>query len=399
MLHYSRLALDYLISLSSRNKLYMENRNHILVLAFIAILIAPEILLPKIPDAKNIADTLLRNELRSDDSGSRQEQIIVRNLPSRDLSQAQYMAVSYGAFRKWQAPGKVLPTEKQITQDLKIIQRYWKWIRLYSADETTHLVLEVIRKNKLNIKVMLGVWLEGEENIERKEANITQMKNGITLANQYSGIVIALCVGNETQVYWSGHKLDTGRLIHYIRTARKYTKQPVTTADDYNFWLTPASNRVGDEIDFITLHMYPLWNGISLDSSITWLSSTYSKAAEMHKEKFMLVGETGWATCYNPEKVGTGEQGSLIKAPVGESAQAQFVVNLYTWAKDKKITTFLFEAFDEPWKGGAEAIDIEKHWGVFTEERKPKMSFIQVIKEYYSKKHKTNYTTNIQSTK
>jgi exo-beta-1,3-glucanase (GH17 family) len=33
---------------------------------------------------------------------------------------------------------------------------------------------------------------------------------------------------------------------------------------------------------------------------------------------------------------------------------------------------FYFEAFDEPWKGGADPRDVEKHWGLYNENRTPK---------------------------
>ena len=39
------------------------------------------------------------------------------------------------------------------------------------------------------------------------------------------------------------------------------------------------------------------------------------------------------------------------------------------------ITTFLFEAFDEDWKGGpGNPFGAEKHWGLFTVDRKAKIS-------------------------
>ena len=47
----------------------------------------------------------------------------------------------------------------------------------------------------------------------------------------------------------------------------------------------------------------------------------------------------------------------------------------------------LFEAFDENWKGGGETtspLASEKHWGVFTADRKPKASFEAIIQEFYS---------------
>ena len=40
------------------------------------------------------------------------------------------------------------------------------------------------------------------------------------------------------------------------------------------------------------------------------------------------------------------------------------------WAKANNVTTFFFEAFDEPWKGGG----TEGHWGLFSEGRKAKLA-------------------------
>jgi len=32
----------------------------------------------------------------------------------------------------------------------------------------------------------------------------------------------------------------------------------------------------------------------------------------------------------------------------------------------------VFEAFDEPWKGSGDPAEPEKHWGLFTVDRRPK---------------------------
>ena len=83
-------------------------------------------------------------------------------------------------------------------------------------------------------------------------------------------------------------------------------------------------------------------------------------------------------TTYLPDKTGPGEQGTLIKGEVSLDAQERYLIMHNEWVNEKKITTFLFEAFDESWKGGGENSDpheIEKHWGVFYEDRTPKPSF------------------------
>ena len=52
------------------------------------------------------------------------------------------------------------------------------------------------------------------------------------------------------------------------------------------------------------------------------------------------------------------------------------------WSEEEKILTFLFEAFDEPWKGSNDPFEPEKHWGVFKEDRTAK---IAMKKEVYKK--------------
>jgi len=53
---------------------------------------------------------------------------------------------------------------------------------------------------------------------------------------------------------------------------------------------------------------------------------------------------------------------------------------LVNWSKDEGIITFVFEAFDEPWKGSPEELEPEKHWGIFKVDRTPK----KVMKPFYS---------------
>ena len=116
----------------------------------------------------------------------------------------------------------------------------------------------------------------------------------------------------------------------------------------------------------------------TLDESIEWLDKTYQEVKLGHPQKLLVLGEIGWATNYNPDKKGDGEQGTLIKGKVSVDAQEEFLVNLDEWVNESKIITFLFEAFDEPWKGGGENSgpnEIEKNWGVFYENRTPKESF------------------------
>ncbi len=49
------------------------------------------------------------------------------------------------------------------------------------------------------------------------------------------------------------------------------------------------------------------------------------------------------------------------------------------WARERDVLTFVFEAFDEPWKGSPDPLEPEKHWGLFTVDRRPK----QVVRALY----------------
>lgn len=323
----------------------------------------------------------LNQEDTIDSSISRQKPFITRKFKTGDDPRA----ISYGPYRHGQAPNAKGPSKKQILEDLNIIKEHWKLIRVYGSDADSQRILQVIDKHNLPLKVLLGVWLENEiDQPQRKALNQNQVKNAIEMANRYEDLVAAVSVGNETQVFWSYHRMAAENLIKYIRKVRNNTSVPVTTADDYNFWNKAESKSIATEIDFIVAHIYPLWNGKPLESAIDWTDHTFHKSVEkMHPGKQIVIGEIGWATNYNQDKKGPGQQGSLINAEVSVRAQESFLIKLDQWIEKTNLVTFLFEAFDEPWKGGGKSTsskEVEKNWGVFYEDRTPKESFLNYLK-------------------
>lgn len=318
--------------------------------------------------------------LESGDSLSVQTPFVVREFDPYLNGEWIGNAVSYGCYRKGQAPGVVGPSKEEILEDLNILKEHWNLIRIYNADDDARRILEVIRTNDLPIKMMLGVWLAKETGSpETKILNIKNAMYAIELGNEYKDIIAAISVGNEAQVDWSYHKMNLNRQIQYVRAVRNNVPVPVTVADDYNFWNKPRSKNMAKELDFIVTHAYALWNGQTLDNAIEWTDRIFFEDVKKnHPNKFVALGETGWATTYNAEKTGPGEQGSLIKGKVGLKPQEEFLKIFNNWVNEKQVVSFLFEAFDEPWKGGGEASgpnEVEKHWGVFYENRTPKESF------------------------
>ena len=79
--------------------------------------------------------------------------------------------------------------------------------------------------------------LEANKRQERQRKS----KDAIRLANQYSNIVVAVAVGNEALVDWNDHMVPVDSVISYVRKVKKSISQPVTVADNYNWWV--ASRR------------------------------------------------------------------------------------------------------------------------------------------------------------
>ena len=149
-----------------------------------------------------------------------------------------YNAVCYGPHRDGQRPGGNQPSAGELLEDLRLMEPHWKLIRIYNSSEYTETFLRVIRDNGIDVKVMLGVWIDPEEKrdeggqvLERFEeaaaANRIEVEAGIRLANAYPDIVAAVCVGNETQIFWSAHRSPLDILIGHVRTVREGVEVPV----------------------------------------------------------------------------------------------------------------------------------------------------------------------------
>lgn len=287
--------------------------------------------------------------------------------------------VSYGPYRVGQRPGGPNPSDAQLLEDLRIISRHWSLIRTYSSDTVTERVLALIHREQLPLKVMVGAWIDTEVRLgtdgaieerfpEAVATNRRQVADAIRLAIDYPEIVLAVSVGNETQVSWSFHKVRTSALISYIRQVRAAIRKPVTTADDFRYWVLPDSRTLARELDFIVMHVYAMWNKKQLEDAHSFTKKQHAAVVARHPGHEVVLGEAGWAT----QKLTYGEQKELVLGQAGEEEQKTFYDAFTRWMHDQKIVSFYFEAFDEPWKGGNDPNEIEKHWGLFRVDRTPK---------------------------
>jgi len=288
-------------------------------------------------------------------------------------------ALCYSGFREGQEPGGISPDYEEIKEDLLILQSRWKYLRLYDCDEHAETVLDVITREKMGFKVMLGAYIVAEMNNfgcpwggvfpeevlkNNKTKNIDRISKLIALANQYPEIIFALSAGNENCVDWSGQYVPVSSVVQYVRMLKKGAKQPVTFCDNYVPWLSKLKN-LAKEVDFISVHTYPVWEYKNIHESLDYTIQNYQAVAGTYPGKPVIITEAGWATHSN----GRG----IFPANVSEENQEIYVNDLLTWSKKENLLVFVFEAFDEPWKGSPEPLEPEKHWGLYKVDRTPKL--------------------------
>jgi exo-beta-1,3-glucanase (GH17 family) len=298
-----------------------------------------------------------------------------------DLLAGEFWGVCYSGFRTGQHPdrgdGAVNPTDAQILEDLHLLARQGQFplLRLYDAKTNSEVVLQLIQKHRLKFKVMLGAWLAGEMNnpgcswlkpmspevlAANRTNNAAEIREAIRLANQYSNIVVAVAVGNEALVSWNDHMVTEDAVIRYVREVKHAVRQPVTVCDNYDWW-AKHGQALARELDFVSVHTYPVWENKDIEEAMPFTLANLKAVRKALPASRIVITEAGWATV-------AGEFG----ARASEAKQKRYYRDLYAWAKTNHVTTFFFEAFDEDWKGDANPLGAEKHWGVFTVDRKPK---------------------------
>ncbi|MEZ4404165.1 MAG: glycosyl hydrolase family 17 protein [Kofleriaceae bacterium] len=272
--------------------------------------------------------------------------------------------ICYGPHRDGQRPGGAAPTTAELREDLHLLASRWRLVRIYGAVDPAPRILELIRAERLPLKVLLGVWIAPAA----PAANQAEVDAAIALARAYPDVVAAIVVGNETQVTWSDHRVPLAQLIGYVRAVRRATAVPVTVADDFAAWLDPAIAPLLPELDAIVLHVHPMWNGQQLDDALAFTQAKYAAVVARHRGVPVILGEAGWAT----QRATHGEQATLIKGTPGEAEQRVFFEAFTAWVTAARIPSTYFEAFDENWKGGPDPAEVEKHWGLYRADRTPK---------------------------
>lgn len=290
-------------------------------------------------------------------------------------------AICYSGFRDGQQPGGEYPSYSEVKEDLLLLHGHWKYLRLYDCDPHAETVLQVIEDTRMDFKIMLGAFIEAEMNnfgcpwgggvyteaqLEaNKVSNLRKIHRLTELAGRYPDLVFSLSVGNEACVDWTDHYVPVNKVIEYVKLVKQSCPQPVTFCENYVPWLNKL-RPLAAVLDFISIHTYPVWEYRHIHEAIDYTQENYLSVTGLYPGKPVVITEAGWATNSN----GRG----INPENVNEANQKVYYQDLMAWSAENKVLSFFFEAFDEPWKGSPDPEEPEKHWGLFTKDRKPKQA-------------------------
>jgi exo-beta-1,3-glucanase (GH17 family) len=292
---------------------------------------------------------------------------------------AHGQAVCYSGYREGQDPRLgIFPSYEQVKEDLLLLDK-WSYLRLYDCSQHAETVLSVITQEKLKFTVMLGVDIAAEVSnpncpwgadfsdetlAQNCQHNAQEIGRLIDLAKRYPETVFSVSIGNEASVEWTDHMVPVDSLIGFVRRIKSEISQPVTFCENYVPWTNKLAP-LAAQLDFISIHTYPVWEFQSIDNALDYTKQNYYSVQECFPNMPIVITEAGWTTQSNGRGIETWN--------ASDNLQAQYYQQLLAWTNEEKILTFVFEAFDEPWKGSDDPQEPEKHWGLFYVDRTPKL--------------------------
>jgi exo-beta-1,3-glucanase (GH17 family)/cellulose synthase/poly-beta-1,6-N-acetylglucosamine synthase-like glycosyltransferase len=273
-----------------------------------------------------------------------------RSYDAPDVS-ARVSGLTYAPYARSDAPWmRQQPLEVLLHEDLKQLSGTTQKIRTYSAAQFPQLPGVAAQ---YGLRLTLGAWLQKDY-----AQNVREINAALEQAASHNN-VDRLIIGNETLLK---KNLTPEHLIVLLKRARAASRVPVSTAEPWHVWIKHPE--LVAEVDFITIHLLPYWEGVGLSSAVDESLERLARVRVRFPGKPIVIGEVGYPS-----------SGDTIKRAVPSSgAQAAFVRQFVARAAAEKLDYFLIEAYDQPWKQTEEG-RVGAYWGMFDAARQPKFAF------------------------
>ena len=337
------------------------------------------------------------------------------------LGNPDFLAISYGGYRK--NSRSIQPTVTQLKEDLLILHAMGiRLLRTYNvhlphASNVLKAISELNQeKQGFEMYVMLGAWIDCKnawtdkqpDHFQESERNQVEIAKSVELANEYPDIVKIIAVGNEAMVKWAeSYYVQPEVILKWVNHLQNLKNKQqisselwITSSDDFSSWgggdplyHTAALNQLIQEVDFVSMHTYPMHNthyhpifwGISPSEKKLPKKEKLEKAMQRARDfaigqyqqvkayvekiapgKPVHIGETGWASSSD------GFYGLEGSRACDEYKEMLYYQEMRNWTNSQGISCFYFEAFDEPWKDSGNAQGSENHFGLITVDGKVK---------------------------
>ena len=185
---------------------------------------------------------------------------------------ARVGGLAYNTFQRWDSPlSKVYPNTTEIEADMRLLAGTTQRLRTYSASEFP--ALPALAQQH-GLKLALGVWLDTEA-----DSNEREIRAAIDTARRH-GNVERVIAGNETQLH---RKLSPTQLYATLDRLRAAVSVPVSTAEPWHVWIYQPE--LARHVDFITVHLLPYWEGVSVKDAVEDSLQRYRMVRERHPRR------------------------------------------------------------------------------------------------------------------
>ncbi|KAL4905998.1 hypothetical protein BDW74DRAFT_177687 [Aspergillus multicolor] len=266
-----------------------------------------------------------------------------------------------------QNPDSSCKTTDDYKKDFDAIKHLTTLVRTYSASNCDTAKNIIPAAKAKGFKVVLGVWPDYDESFNQDFEALQKSVPG------NEDVVHAITVGSEC--LYRGDLIDAPKLLKRINQVKKeFDGVEVGTVDSWNkFADGTADPLITGGVTYFMANGFAYWQGQPIENA----TATYFDDMAQAKAHIEQVagdnaknirfgnGESGW-----PTDGGSDYGAAKASTKSAEKYYKNAVCAMLTWG----IDVFYFEAFDESWKpdskGDNGEVKDEKHWGLFTDDRK-----------------------------
>ncbi|KAJ2748494.1 glycoside hydrolase 3 protein, partial [Coemansia nantahalensis] len=262
------------------------------------------------------------------------------------------------AYNPKQLASGACPTVDTVRDDLAVLAKYTNEVRIYSVKDCNQGEPVLRAMEGTDWKIQLGLWVNKNDDVyEKDNAELIRLAGVFDFKKH----VTAVIVGNEA-IYRA--EQTSAQIAAKVRSTRAALAQhglgsiPVTTSETWPSY----DQTLIDAVDFVNMHAFPFWEGISIDSAQSKVFEHVYDLQRAAGNKTVAIGETGW-----PDAGGNYD----AAAPSAKNEQ-RYMKEFVCRANLEKLRYVWFSAFDEAWKPTTNASSVEAHWGILRGDKSPK---------------------------